>query len=238
MFLGPRPVFMPVQHSPASERRRAITVVLVDDEELVRTALARALDEHGLELIGEASSTQDAINLVVDLRPDVVLMDPQVPGIAGIDAIKQLYLLAPASRTLILTRNGQNQVVESIVAGASGYILKTAPTEAIIGAIRATAAGESVLSPQIAGVLLERIRATGVTDTTDHAAAVAIRAALTARELEIFTQLASGQTNSEIGLRLALSTNTVSNHIASILTKLRLENRIQAAVESVRSGIA
>jgi DNA-binding NarL/FixJ family response regulator len=229
---------MPVQHTPAAERRRPITVVLVDDEELVRTALAQALAVHGLTLVGEATNTQDAINLVVDLRPDVVLIDPKVPGIPGVEAIKQLDLLAPGSRTLILTRSDQKQVVEAIVAGASGYILKTAPTEAIIGAVRATAAGECVLSPQIAGVLLERIRAAEIPDSTDHAAAAAIRAALTARELEIFTQLASGRTNNEIGLRLSLSTNTVANHIASILTKLRLENRIQAAVESVRTGIA
>jgi NarL family two-component system response regulator LiaR len=232
---------MSAQHSPAAEHRRPITVVLVDDEQLVRTALAHAFEEHGLELVGEATNTQDAINLVVDLRPDVVLIDPKAPGAPGAQAIEQLDLLAPASRILILTRTDQNSVVEAIVAGASGYILKTTTTDAIIAAVRATAAGESVISPQIAGRLLDRIRERErdlPAVTTDHAAAGAIRAALTTRELEIFTQLASGKSNQDIGGELSLSTNTVSNHIASILAKLHFENRIQAAVHAVRSGIS
>jgi len=125
------------------------------------------------------------------------------------------------------------------VAGAHGYILKSAAPEAIISAVRATAAGQSVLSPQIAGKLLERIRERDIPVTAGgHSAAVAIRAALTVRELEIFQRLASGESNQDIGRELSLSTNTVSNHIASILAKLHLENRIQAAVHAVRAGIS
>ena len=138
----------------------------------------------------------------------------------------------------MLTRSEQNRVVEAIIAGASGYILKTAPPEAIISAVRATAAGESVLSPQIAGKLLERIRELDIPVKNNGGAAVAIRAALTDRELEIFKRLASGDSNHEIARELSLSANTVSNHIASILAKLHLENRIQAAVQAVRSGIS
>jgi two-component system nitrate/nitrite response regulator NarL len=229
---------MPVQHSPASERRRAITVVTVDDEQLVRRALSRAFAEGGLQLVGEAETAQDAINLVVDLRPDVVVVDPKVPGLNDVALIEQLDRMAPGSRILVLTRSEANQVVETIVAGAAGYILKTAPIETIVGAVRATAAGESVLSPQVAGALLARIRTQDVSDSTDHTSATAIRSVLTKRELEIFSELASGRTNAEIGRRLSLGTSTVSNHIASILAKLRLENRIQAAVEAVRSGLA
>ena len=125
------------------------------------------------------------------------------------------------------------------MAGAHGYILKSAAPEAIISAVRATAAGQSVLSPQIAGKLLERIRERDIPVTAGgHSAAVAIRAALTVRELEIFQRLASGESNQDIGRELSLSTNTVSNHIASILAKLHLENRIQAAVHAVRAGIS
>ena len=173
------------------------------------------------------------------MRPDVVLMDLRLPGISGVEVIKQLSLLAPASRILVLTRSEENRVVEAIVAGATGYILKNAAPETITNAVLSTAAGESVLSSQIAGRLLERIRALGlpVTGTNDNDA-VAIRAALTDRELEIFTRLASGKSNQEIAHDLALSSNTVANHIASILTKLHLENRIQAAVQAVRSGIS
>src|SRR5689334_235950 len=99
---------------------RTITVVLVDDEPLTRVGLASALGEHDIEVIGEADSTQAAINLVVDLRPDVVLMSLSVPGIPAVEAIEQLDLLAPASRILVLTHSEHNHVVEVIVAGASG----------------------------------------------------------------------------------------------------------------------
>ena len=172
------------------------------------------------------------------MRPDVVLMDLRLPDSPGVQAIEQLALLAPASRILILPRTEQNRVVEAIVAGASGYILKTAPPKAIIAAVGATAAGESVISSQIAGKLLQRIRERDIpVTTTSENAASAIRAALTERELEIFEQLASGKNNHDIA-RSSLSTNTVHNHIASILAKLHLDNRIQAAVQAVRSGIS
>jgi DNA-binding NarL/FixJ family response regulator len=226
------------EQNSAAERQSPITVVLVDDERLIRAALAQALSEGGIELVGEAVNGEDAIGLVVDVRPDVVLMDLRLPGQSGVKAIEQLGLLAPASRVLVLTRSEQNRVVEAIIAGASGYILKTAPPEAIISAVRATAAGESVLSPQIAGKLLQHIRELDIPIKNTDRAAVAIRAALTDRELEIFTLLASGNSNHEIAGELSLSANTVSNHIASILAKLHLENRIQAAVQAVRSGIS
>jgi DNA-binding NarL/FixJ family response regulator len=223
----------------ASEDKRPLTVVLVDDEALIRGALARALRDAELELVGEAADARGALRLVVDLRPDVVLMDLRLPDSPAIEVIEQLSVLAPASRILILTRTEQNRVVEAIVAGASGYILKTAPPEAIIAAIRATAAGESVISSQIAGRLLERIRERDIpVTTTSRDAATAIRAVLTERELEIFERLASGKSNQDIARDLSLSTNTIRNHIASILAKLHLDNRIQAAVHAVRSGIS
>jgi DNA-binding NarL/FixJ family response regulator len=230
---------MPRQLNPVPERRRPITVVLVDEERLIRTALSQALSGGGLELVGEAGNGEDAIEIVLDLRPDVVLMDLRLPGISGVEAIGRLGLLAPASRVLVLTRSEQNRVVEAIVAGASGYTLKSAPPQEIIAAIRATAAGECVLSPQIAGKLLQRIRERDIPVTaTSECAALAIRASLTERELVIFKRLASGDSNQRIALELSVSANTVSNHIASILAKLHLDNRIQAAVHAVRTGIS
>ena len=216
-----------------------ITVVLVDDERLIRSALKQTLSDAGIEVIGEAASGEEALELVLDLRPDIVLMDIKLPGIPGQEAIKRLGLLAPASHILVLTRTEQNQVIEAIVAGASGYILKTAPAEAIISAVEATAAGESVISSQIAGKLLQRIRELEIPIiTTSPTEASAIRAALTERELEIFQLLASGNSNQQIGDQLALSTNTVRNYIKSILAKLHLENRIQAAAQAIRSGLS
>ena len=230
---------MPTQQDSATERPRPITVVVVDDEQMIRGALAQTLTGGGLDLVGEAANAHDAIELVLDLRPDVVLIDIPLPGDSGVPAIERLALLAPASRVLVLARSEENRVVEAIVAGASGYIFKTAPPKAIIAAVRATAAGESVISSQIAGKLLQRIRERDIPVTTasDNAAS-AIRSVLTERELEIFERLASGRTNREIAHELSLSTNTVHNHIASILAKLHLENRIQAAVQAVRSGIS
>src|SRR3954451_5170471 len=215
-----------------------ITVVLVDDEQLIRVALAQALSSSGLELVGEAAAGEEAIELVVDVRPDVVLIDLQLPGMSGVQAIEQLALLTPASRVLVLTRSEQNRVVEAIIAGASGYILKSAPVEAIVSAVKATAAGESVLSSKIAGKLLQRIREQDIPVKTSAVAEGTIRSALTDRELEIFKRLASGKSNHEIAQELSLSPNTVANHIASILAKLHLENRTQAAADAVRSGIS
>ncbi|HXO07384.1 MAG TPA: response regulator transcription factor [Solirubrobacteraceae bacterium] len=222
----------------SAERQPPITVVVVDDEHLIRSALAQAISNSDIELVGEAANGEDAIAIVVDVRPDVVLMDLRLPGISGVQAIEQLGLLAPASRVLVLTRAEHNRVVEAIIAGASGYILKSASAEAIIAAVRATAAGESVLSSQIAGKLLQRIRELDIPVKDTDTAAVAIRAVLTDRELDIFTRLASGDSNQQIARELSLSTNTVANHIASILAKLHVENRIQAAVQAVRSGIS
>jgi DNA-binding NarL/FixJ family response regulator len=146
---------MQTEESTRAEFQRPTTVVLVDDEQLIRGAIAQALSSSGLELVGEAANGEDAIKTVLDVHPDVVLMDLRLPGTSGvetIETIEQLGLLAPASRVLVLTRSEENRVVEAIIAGASGYILKTAPPEAIISAVKATAAGESVLSAVRSGI--------------------------------------------------------------------------------------
>ena len=161
---------------------------------------------------------------MVDVRPDVVLMDLRLPGLSGVQAIEQLALLASASRVLVLTRSEHNRVVEAIIAGASGYILKSASADAIISAVRATASGESVLSPQIAGKLLQHIREQDIPVKNPDRAAVAIRAQPSprprARDLQ--TTLPAATATHEIARKLTLSTNTVADHIASILAKLHL----------------
>ncbi|MGB9185706.1 MAG: response regulator transcription factor [Solirubrobacteraceae bacterium] len=203
--------------------------------------LVRVLTEasSGVEVVGEAGSGEEAVELVVELRPDVVIMDLGLPKMTGTETTERLALLAPASRVLIRAGGADDRVAEAIVAGASGYVLKSASTGALIAAVTATAEGQAVLSPQIAGKLLHRI------SDVDHnvvrpqpTMASTIRDLLTERELEIFTLLASGDTNSRIASNLSLSANTVANHITSILTKLHLQNRIQAAVHAVRAGIA
>jgi len=216
-----------------------ISIVLVDDEHLIRSTLASGIREAGLDLVGEADTAADAVRLVVELRPDVVLMDHRLPGSQGVVAVEQLASRADGTRILILTRAEHNLVIEAIVAGACGYILKSSPVAAIIAAVVATARGEVVISSTIAERLLTRIRErdSGVTAGGEDAAR-AIVAALTPRELEIFTRLAGGASNRDIGRELSLSRSTVANHLASILDKLHLENRVQAAVQAVRCGLA
>ena len=229
---------MQTEDSPRAELQPPTTVVLVDDEQLIRGAIAQALSSGGLELVAEAANGEDAIETVVDVHPDVVLMDLRLPGTSGVEAIEQLGLLAPASRVLVLTRSEENRVVEGDHRRRQRLHPQDRAPDAIISAVKATAAGESVLSPQVAGKLLQRIRELDLPVKTSGSTAIAIRAALTERELEIFTQLASGNSNHQIAHDLSLSTNTVANHIASILAKLHLENRIQAAVQAVCSGIS
>ena len=165
-------------------------------------------------------------------------MDLRLPGISGVDAIEQLALLAPATRVLVLTRSEQNRVVEAIIAGASGYILKNAPPEAIVSAVRATAAGESVISSQIAGKLLAaHPRARHPRQDQRHRRGRHPRRLDRARTRDLHpTRQRQDQPRDR---RRALAQHQhVANHIASILAKLHLENRIQAAVQAVRSGIS
>jgi DNA-binding NarL/FixJ family response regulator len=212
--------------------------MVIDGDPLIRAALAQDLASAGLVVVGEAASGEDAVELALDRQPDVILTAIRLPGMSGVETIEQLALLAPASRVLVLTDSEQNRVVDAILAGANGYILKTAPHEEIIAAVIATAAGESVLSPKIAGNLIDHIRERGIPVIPISApAATAIRAALTTRELDILTLLAQGQSNQQIGRERSLSTNTVANHVKSILAKLHLENRVQAAIHAVRAGI-
>jgi DNA-binding NarL/FixJ family response regulator len=224
--------------SEVAMRERLGTVVLVDDEHLIRDALTSALTAAGHTVIGTAETGAAALELVLDLRPEVVLMDLRLQGAVGVSVVEQIARLAPVSRILVLARAEENFVFEAILAGASGYILKSAPTDAIVAAVGATAAGESVISAQLTRKLLEEIRRRNMPVVLDvHAAALHIRATLTTRELEIFERIASGASNAHIGRDLHLSTHTVANHVASILAKLQLDNRIQAAAAAGRSGI-
>jgi DNA-binding NarL/FixJ family response regulator len=212
----------------------SVRVLLVDDHDLFRTGLRNLLEERGVQIAGEAAAGDVAVRLVRELTPDVVVMDLHMPGISGIEAIRQIASIAPLTRVLVLTISDQDEdVLHAILAGACGYLLKDASVDELIRGIEAAAVGESLVSPAIAGKVLQQVRAT----TVSPDAADAVRAELSQRELDVLKLIASGNDNAMIAAELHISPKTVKNHISNILMKLQIENRIQAAVYAVRSGI-
>jgi DNA-binding NarL/FixJ family response regulator len=161
-------------------------------------------------------------------------MDLNMPGISGVEATRQISMIAPLTRVLVLTISDQDDdVMDAVVAGACGYLLKDASITELMHGIRSAAVGESLISPTIATKVLQRLRATG----GSRRDAELIRSELSARELQVLKLIANGQDNALIAAELHISPKTVKNHISNILMKLQIENRIQAAVYAVRSGL-
>ncbi|MGH3052041.1 MAG: response regulator [Gaiellaceae bacterium] len=211
-----------------------IRVVIVDDHDLFRTGLKNLLEEQGVQVIGEAANGRDALRLVSELAPDVVIMDLNMPGISGVDTTRQLAAVAPLARVVVLTISADDDdVMNAVVAGACGYLLKDSSIQDLVAGIIAAAAGESLISPQIASKVLQRLRS----QTAHVDAAETIRAELSDREIEVLKLIANGKDNAQIAGELFISPKTVKNHISNILMKLQIDNRIQAAVYAVRSGI-
>jgi DNA-binding NarL/FixJ family response regulator len=213
--------------------------VVLNEQPPRRSEVTWALEAAGLEVVGEAQTAKAGVHTVLDLRPDVVLMDLAFPEGSAVEAIEQISLFAPAARILVLAATDERPpLLEAIVAGASGCVERELGAEAIVEGVKAFAAGECVISSPVAGALMAHIRERDVPDVAaSERSAEAIRAALTKRELQVFRRLVSGESNREIGQAFALSENTIKNHVASILAKLHLENRVQAAVHAVRSGL-
>jgi DNA-binding NarL/FixJ family response regulator len=216
------------------KRLDELRVLLVDDHDLFRSGLINLLSEHGLHVVGEAENGEVALRLVRELAPDVVIMDLNMPGPSGVDVIRQMTSIAPLTRVVVLTISADDSdVINAVMGGACGYLLKDSSVDQLIAGIRAAAAGESLISPQIAAKMLQILRA----QRSSVDAAETIRAELSEREIEVLKLIASGNDNAEIARALFISPKTVKNHISNILMKLQMENRIQAAVYAVRSGI-
>jgi len=206
----------------------------VDDHDLFRTGLRNLLEERGVQIAGEAAAGDAAVRLVRELAPEVVVMDLHMPGMSGIEAIKQIAAIAPLTRVLVLTISDQDDdVLDAIMAGACGYLLKDATIQELLRGIEAAAVGESLISPHIAAKVLQRLRAT----SSEPDLEANIRAELSEREIQVLRLIANGNDNALIAAELHISPKTVKNHISNILMKLQMENRIQAAVYAVRSGI-
>jgi DNA-binding NarL/FixJ family response regulator len=211
-----------------------VRVLIVDDHDLFRSGLRNLLEDEGVQVIGEASAGHEALNIVREAAPDVVVMDLNMPGMSGVEATRHISTIAPLTRVVMLTISDQdNDVIDAILAGACGYLLKDSSIQDLIAGIRAAALGESLISPTIATKVLQRLRAS----TTQPAIESTIRAELSEREIEVLKLIANGKDNAMIAAELHISPKTVKNHISNILMKLQIDNRIQAAVYAVRSGI-
>jgi DNA-binding NarL/FixJ family response regulator len=213
----------------------ALRVLIVDDHDLFRSGLRNLLEEEsGVQIVGEAASGNEAVRIVRELAPDVVVMDLNMPGMGGVDATRHITAVAPLTRVVMLTISDEdNDVIDAILAGACGYLLKDSSIQDLMAGIRAAAMGESLISPIIAAKVLQRVRASSTQPEIEST----IRAELSDREIEVLKLIANGKDNAMIAAELHISPKTVKNHISNILMKLQIDNRIQAAVYAVRSGI-
>jgi DNA-binding NarL/FixJ family response regulator len=216
----------------------SIRVLLVDDQALVRTGFRMILDEApDIDVVGEAADGAEAIALVHDTHPDVVLMDVRMPGIDGVEATRRIRAEARegAPRILFLTTFDLDEYVYAgLRAGASGFLLKDTLAPDLLSAIRVVAAGEAVVGPTVARRLLERFVGTEP-DPCRHDPRVL--AVLTDREREVLTLVAQGLSNTEIAERLYLSNGTVKTHVSRVLAKLGLRDRVQAVVLAYDTGL-
>ncbi len=209
-----------------------IRVLLADDQSLVRAGFRMILRaEADLEIVGEAADGREAVELARTLQPDVVLMDIRMPVLDGIEATRRVTVLDPAPRVLVLTTFDLDEYVyESLRAGASAFLLKDAPEQQLVAAVRVVADGGSLFSPSVTRRLIEEFARISVTE-------LPALAELTTREFEVLRLIARGRSNAEIAADLVVSEHTAKTHVASILQKLDLRNRVQAVVFAYETGL-
>ncbi|MET8151674.1 response regulator [Actinoplanes sp. NPDC049668] len=212
-----------------------LRVVLADDQALVRAGFRMILTADGIDVVGEAANGAEAVEVVRRARPDVVLMDIRMPELDGLEATRRILGEAGAGpRVIMLTTFDLDEYVyAALTAGASGFLLKDVTPEHLVAAVRLVRSGDALLAPAITRRLVERFA------RRDSAPPAAHRdlAALTPRELEVLCLLAQGLSNAELAGRLHLSEATVKTHVARILAKLGLRDRVQAVVVAYRSGL-
>jgi DNA-binding NarL/FixJ family response regulator len=207
--------------------------VVADDQPLVRTGLRMVLsDVEDITIVGEAADGREAIGLAESERPDVVLMDVRMPGVDGIDATRAVTAVEDPPRVLVLTTFDLDEVVyDALRAGASGFLLKDAPEERLVTAIRVVAEGGSLFAPAVTRRLIEEF------GRRPQPTSPPALATLTEREAEVLRLVARGLSNQEIGAELFVSENTVKTHVARVLMKLGLRDRVQAVVLAYESGL-
>jgi NarL family two-component system response regulator LiaR len=212
---------------------RPIRLLLVDDHELLRQGTAELLNRQAdLEVVGQAADGRQAIALAHQLMPDIVIMDIRMPEMSGLEATRRLREELPGIQVLVLSAHDDaDYVLPLLQAGASGYLLKSAPVADLINAIRQVYAGETPLDPAIARLLVERLGATPA-----RKAPAGLHESLTVRELEVLRLLAGGLSNRQIAQGLEISERTVQAHLSSIFGKMQVASRTQAVTEAVKRG--
>jgi DNA-binding NarL/FixJ family response regulator len=197
-----------------------------------REAVARDLGRAGFEVVASVGDGEQAVRVAAAVRPDVVVLDLQMPGISGVDAIHGLLTAHPAARVLVLSASGEQQdVLDAIKAGAVGYLLKSAGRDEFLDAVRRTAAGEAVFTAGLAGLVLGEYRRLAAGPSAGGAPR------LTERETEILRMVATGQSYRQIAQRLVLSHRTVQNHVQNTLNKLHLHNRVELVRYAIEHGL-
>ena len=224
-----------------------VRVVLVDDHALMRQGIRTILSlQDGIDVVGEASSGEEALEVVARTRPDVVCMDVEMPGIGGLEATRRLLLEPEATvQVLMLTTfEREDYLLAALEAGASGFLLKNSPPERLVAGVRAIAAGDALLAPELTRAVIERAvarerdRPVPAPPAADHAAQPgAAPENLTARETEVLRLLAQGLSNDEIAELLVVGRATVKTHVSNVLAKLSLRDRVQAVAFAYRSGL-
>ena len=237
------PAPAPVPSNPATPEAGPgtdpIRVLIADDHALFRRGLQIVLEgEPGLELVGQASDGQEAVQLAGEVVPDVVLMDIRMPKITGIEAARQMKEVAPSAKIVMLTISDEEEdLFEAIRAGASGYLLKDIPLEELADSVRAVHGGQSLINPSMAGKLLTEFATLARRDDEDEPAKHAPAPKLTEREMEVLRLVARGLNNRDIAKELFISENTVKNHVRNILEKLQIHSRMEAVMIAVREKL-
>jgi DNA-binding NarL/FixJ family response regulator len=214
---------------PAGEP--AIRVMVVDDHPMWRDAVGRDLGEAGLEVVAAVGEGAQALRITASVRPDVVVLDLQLPDISGVEVTRGILATHPGARVLILSASGEHRdVLDAVKAGAAGYVLKSVSRAELIDAVRRTGAGDAVFSPGLAGLVLGEFRRLAVDPAPDTPR-------LTEREAEILRMVGTGLSYKQIAERLFLSHRTVQNHVQNTLTKLHLHNRVDLVRYAIEHGL-